>query len=177
MNILVILSVVAVVMTVTLSSFPANADDDNRKVTVTGGGEGTFFADLDGDTDIDGSYFGMGIVLRDNAAEGHFVCAMWGNTNILGLSLMGVEGQVTIGRATGKKSATFSGVGTVDLGNGQFFTDVPFDVTVTKGGSGIGTLQLTVIGVFDGVAGDTIIGNDNYDLPVETVSSGLISIR
>ena len=49
-------------------------------------------------------------------------------------------------------------------------------MTVTSGGPGRGTLQLTVIGAFDGIPGDTIPGNGNYDLPVERVSSGQITI-
>jgi len=41
----------------------------------------------------------------------------------------------------------------------------------------VGRRQLTVIGAFDGVPGDTIPGNSNYDLPVEWVADGQISIH
>jgi hypothetical protein len=41
----------------------------------------------------------------------------------------------------------------------------------------VGRMQLTVIGAFDGVPGDTIPGNGNYDLPVETVATGQIKIH
>jgi len=162
---------------------------DNARILVTGGGQGTFGSDLDRDGSIDGSYFGIGIARGERGDDdnekgdaapssgGHFVCAMWGNTHILGLPLMAVEGQVNSEsvRWTTRK-VTFRGVGTVDLGTGPagFFTNVPFEVTVTPGGPGVGTLKLTVIGAFDGVPGDTIPGNGNYDLPVETVSSGYI---
>jgi hypothetical protein len=37
-------------------------------------------------------------------------------------------------------------------------------------------MQLSVLGAFDGVPGDTVIGNDAYDLPEETVVSGLIAV-
>jgi len=47
---------------------------------------------------------------------------------------------------------------------------------VPSGWPGVRTLQLTVIGAFDGVVGDTIQGDNNYSLPVETVLTGLISI-
>lgn len=167
---------------------------DNGDILVTGGGQGTFGSDLDADGDIDGSYFGIAIARRERddddgknedrgrgpSFEGHFVCAMWGHTDFLGLPLMGVEGQVVSRSVTRRKTkVTFRGVGTVDLGTGPagFFTNVPFEVTVTPGGPGVGTLKLTVIGAFDGVPGDTIVGNGNYDLPVETVSSGHIVIR
>ena len=159
----------------------------SSKTTVTGGGEGTFDADVDGDGDIDGSYFGVAVTLhhvddrgRSPKTEGHFVCAMWGNTDFLGLPLMAVEGPVTSATSDLKKRiVTLRGVGTVDLGTGAsgFFTDVPFEVQVTEGGPSVGTIKLTVIGVFDGTPGDTRLGNNNYDLPVETVFRGHIRIQ
>ena len=171
-----VLVLVAILMAViTLSPLPAVAQGATK---VTGGGTGTFGADLDGDGDIDGSQFGMGIVIwEDGSAQGHFECLMAGTSDIFGLPLMAVEGEVASGSDNGDGSATFSGVSTVNLGNGQIFTGVPFEVTVTEGGPGVGTLTLTVIGAFDGVPGDTIIGNGNYDLPTETVSSGQIKIH
>ena len=145
---------------------------------VSGGGKGTFEADLDGDGDIDGSQFGMGVSLLGNgSAQGHFECLMAGNSDILGLPLMAVEGKVTHGSSTADGSATFSGVANVNLGHGVMFKGVPFVVTVTAGGPGVGTLTLTVIGAFDGVPGDTIPGNGNYDLPTEMVASGQIKIH
>ena len=90
---------------------------------------------------------------------------------------MAVQGPVSGGDVNGDGSVTFSGVGTVNLGNGTIFGGIPFAVTVTAGGPGVGTLQLTVIGAFDGVPGDTLPGNGNYDLPVETVASGRIKIH
>jgi hypothetical protein len=163
------------VMAITLLPLCAVAQGGMR---VTGGGTGTFGADLDGDGDIDGSQFGIGVTIRaDGSAQGHFLCLMAGRSDILGLSLMAVQGQVTEGSDNGDGSATFSGSGTVNLGNGQIFTDVPFMVTVTAGESEVGTLQLTVIGAFDGVPGDTLTGNGNYDLPIETVRSGRIEIH
>jgi hypothetical protein len=38
-------------------------------------------------------------------------------------------------------------------------------------------MRLTVIGAFDGVAGDQIPSNGNYDLPTETVENGQIDIH
>ncbi len=144
---------------------------------VNGGGQGTFGTDLDGDGDIDGSHFGIGISINgDGSAKGHFQCLMAGNANILGLSLMAVEGEVHNGSVNANGSATFSGIATVNLGNGQIFRGVPFSVTVWAGGPGVGSLTLTVIGVFDGVPGDTKVGNGNYDLPTEMVASGQIKM-
>jgi hypothetical protein len=48
---------------------------------------------------------------------------------------------------------------------------------VTPGGPGVGTMQLTVIGAFDGVPGDTQLGDGNYSLPVEVVATGLIAFE
>jgi hypothetical protein len=158
-----------------------NLSSKNLLSTVTmvnGGGNGTFNSDLDGDNDIDGSHFGMAIsIFANGTANGHFECNMAGNADILGLHLMAVEGKVSNGAANADGSATFSGIATVNLGNGVIFRGIPFVVTVTAGGPGTGTLQLTVIGAFDGVPGDTIVGNGNYDLPPETVASGQIKIK
>ena len=102
---------------------------------------------------------------------------MAGRSDILGLPVMAVQGPVRSGGVNGDGSVTFSGVGTVNLGNGTIFNGIPFNVTVTAGGPGVGTLQPTVMGAFDGVPGDTLPGNGNYDLPVETVASGRIKIH
>jgi len=145
---------------------------------VNGGGTATFNADLDGDGDIDGSHFGMDVQLNgDGSAHGHFLCLMAGDTDFLGLNLMAVEGRVQAGTVNADQTVSFSGVATVNLGNMGQLRGVPFTVTVREGGPGVGTLKLTVIGAFDGVPGDTITGNGNYDLPVETVSSGQIKVK
>ena len=191
MNKLALLLVAILLAAITLSPPFAVAQSTVR---VTGGGTGTFAdgdidpwdlgnppldGDLDGDGDIDGSQFGIGVTIRteDGSAQGHFLCLMAGRSDILGLSLMAVQGPVNTGTDNGSGSVSFSGVGTVNLGNGTIFSDIPFNVTVTAGGPGVGTLQLTVIGAFDGVPGDTLPGNGNYDLPVETVASGRIKIH
>ena len=104
---------------------------------------------------------------------------MWGHTDFLGLPLMGVEGVVTSAVREGKAVVTLTGIGTVDLGMGPsgFFTNVPFTVQLMAGGPGVGSIKLTVIGNFDGEKGDTILGNGNYDLPVEKVASGHILVH
>lgn len=150
-------------------------------VRVMGGGTTTFGADLDGDGDVDGSHFGFAAVIAgDGSAQGDFTCLMAGNANFLGLRLMAVQGPVTSGAPDGR---SFSGTATVKVLNAfgpgvqSTFRDIPFAVVVTPGGPGVGTLQLTVFGVFDGVPGDTKPANGNYDLAVETVVSGGIAIR
>jgi hypothetical protein len=153
---------------------PLEAD---QPTMVTGGGTGTFYADLDGDGDIDGSHFGFAVVKGPGASvRGQFMCQMAGNKDFLGLKLMLVEGRVSSAFFT-PASVTFSGTGSVNLANGTVFRGVPFTVTVSAGQPGVGTIQLTVIGAFDGVPGDTILGDGNYSLPVETVASGLIAIN
>ncbi len=160
-----------------LHSNSVSSELSSEIASVTGGGNGTFGTDLDGDGDIDGSHFGMAIsIFGDGSAKGHFECNMAGNADILGLALMAVEGDVTNGSLNANGSVTFSGVATVNLGKSTMFKGVPFRVTVTSGTAGVGTLTLTVIGAFDGVPGDTNIGNGNYDLPTETVATGQIKI-
>ena len=149
---------------------------------VTGGGTATFNADLDGDGQEDGSQFGMGVILHaDGSARGHFNCVMGGQSEFLDLALMSVAGKVSSGNINPDGSAVLSGTGAVKViapdGNPLILTDIPFVVTVTAGGPGVGTLRLTVMGIFDGVPGDTIPGNGNYDLPTEIVDSGRIDIH
>lgn len=147
---------------------------------VTGGGTGTFAADLDPgiDPDIDGSHFGLGAVLSGGGASGHFECLMAGNADILGLPLMAVEGKVTGGSASAPAgTATLTGTATVNLANGVAFKGVQYRVSLWAGGPGAGHLQLTVLGAFDGVPGDAVPGNGNYDLPVETVATGQITVH
>jgi len=150
-------------------------------VRVMGGGTTTFGADLDGDGDVDGSHFGFAAVIAgDGSARGSFTCLMAGNANFLGLHLMAVQGPVTSGALDGR---SFSGTATVKVlnafgpGSASIFDGVPFRVSITPGGPGVGTLQLTVLGAFDGVAGDMAPSNGNYDLAVETLVSGGIAIR
>ncbi len=165
----------SLLIVVTFAARPALAQGTT---VVTGGGTGTFGADLDGDGAIDGSQFGLAVVIAGTgAAQGHFTCLMAGRSDILGLHLMAVQGTATSGSRHLDGSVSVRGVGTVKLRTGQTFSGVPFAVRVTAGGPGVGTLQLTVIGAFDGVPGDTVVGNGNYDLPVETVRSGSISIH
>jgi len=150
-------------------------------VRVTGGGTTTFGADLDGDGDVDGSHFGFAAVIAaDGSAHGDFTCLMAGNANFLGLRLMAVQGPVTSGALDGR---SFSGTATVKVLNAfgpgveSIFRDIPFVVAVTPGGPGVATLQLTVLGVFDGVPGDVAPGNNNYDLAKETLTTGQITIQ
>lgn len=167
---------VAVLVAVAVFALAAPAGA-SRQVLVTGGGTGTFAADLDGDGDIDGSYFGFNVVVaKGGTTRGTFTCVMAGKYDFLGLPVMAVQGTVDAGSVESGAGASFAGTGTVNLGNGVIFRDVRFEVTVTEGGPGQGTLTLTVLGVFDGVAGDTQPGDGNYSLPAETVATGGIRI-
>lgn len=149
-------------------------------VRTTGGGTTSFGRDLDGNGAINLSHFGFAaIIASDGSAQGHFTCLMAGNAEILGLKLMAVQGPVTFGSADGTR---FGGTATVKVfqafGNGResMFEHVPYSVLITPGGAGVATLQMTVYGVFDGVAGDVVVGNGNYDLATETIQSGRITI-
>jgi hypothetical protein len=170
-----LLIVLAVGLAAALLAPAATAD---RPVVVSGGGTGTFAADLDGDGDVDGSHFGIGAILGSGTARGHFECLMAGNADMLGLPLMAVEGKVTGGSADlASGTARLTGVATVNLGSEGRIRGVPYEAKLWAGGAGVGHLQLTVIGAFDGVPGDTLPGNGNYDLPVEWVATGQIRIR
>lgn len=170
-----VLSVLAMAAVAALAVPVAEADPPAH---VSGGGTGTFAVDLDGDRDIDGSHFGLGAsLLGGGAARGHFLCLMAGNADFLGLKLMAVSGRVTGYHSLSADSVTLTGVATVNLAQGTAFRGVGFSVTLEPGGPGEGTLKLTVVGAFDGVPGDSVLGNSNYDLPTETVATGQIKIH
>jgi hypothetical protein len=172
-RLLVLVALVAIMV------LPATQALGQSVVHVTGGGAGTFALDLDGDGDIDGSRFGIGVVIAEGGvATGHFECLMAGASDILGLPLMAVEAKVTQGSADPQAgTAAFGGVARVNLANGTIFSGVPVQVAVTAGPAGTATMRLTVIGAFDGVPGDQIPSNGNYDLPTETVQRGRIDIH
>ncbi|MGQ0796457.1 MAG: hypothetical protein ACT4OI_01130 [Methanobacteriota archaeon] len=154
---------------------PAAAAGD--RTTVRGGGAGTFGADLDGDGDVDGSRFGVGaVLLADGTARGHFECLMAGAADFLGLKLMAVEGNVGSGSLGADGSVVLRGTASVNLAGGEIFRGVPFEVTLWPGGPGLGKMALRVVGAFDGVPGDTVAGNGDYDLATETVTSGQIVV-
>ncbi len=140
-------------------------------VKINGGGTGTFGVDLDGDGDVDGSQFALGITLQaDGSAQGHFECLMAGRSKMDGplmtFHLMAVEGPVTSGSVNGDGSITLSGTGSVKMNNGRgptTLTGMTFIVKVAAGGPGKGTLELTVPGVIT--------------LPTENVSTGQITIH
>jgi hypothetical protein len=164
---------------VAITVLPASQALGQPVVQVTGGGAGTFAQDLDGDGDIDGSRFGIGVVIAEGGvATGHFECLMAGASDILGLPLMAVEATVTTGGADPQAgAASFGGVARVNLANGTIFSGVPVQVEVAAGPAGTATMRLTVIGAFDGVPGDQIPFNGNYDLPTETVERGRIDVH
>jgi hypothetical protein len=129
-------------------------------VVVSGGGTGTF------DGIHPGSQFGMGIVFRGSSVQGHFNCVMAGRSAVPGLRLMKVGGAVTAGSANATAgTATFSGTGTLHMNGAK--SHVAFIVNVTRGGPGVGTLQLTINGPPVGT----------LPLPLEHVSTGHISVH
>jgi hypothetical protein len=89
---------------------------------------------------LQGSTFGIGIVIRSSgSAVGEFQTVLSG-TGLLGSArTIALDGAVTAGALNTDGSATFSGTGRLDLGDGSLPTNVPFTATVTAAG-----LQLTI---------------------------------
>jgi len=126
---------------------------------VTGGGRGT----VDGVNPF--SQFGLGVsIAPGGSARGHFNCLMAGSAVFPGFEpLMKVDGQVSSGSANvGAGTARFFGSGTLNLGPSGTMPAV-FQVDVTEGGAGVGTLTLSVL-------------NLGFFLPTETVLHGRITI-
>src|SRR5919197_40320 len=110
------------------------------------------------------SQFGFGVTSSaGRSVQGHFNCLMAGATQFPGFTLMAVRGQVT-SATIGTGSASFDGAGMFQTGN-QGKLPATFDVEVTAGGPGVGTLHLTLLTPFF------------FDLPIEHVMDGQISIH
>jgi len=127
-------------------------------VHVNGGGRGT----LDGVHPF--SQFGFGVSIGPgNSAQGHFTCLMAGSSVFPSFEpLMKVDGDITWGSATAR-AAEFRGSGTLNLGPRGTMPAV-FEVDVTEGGAGVGTMRLTVT-------------SPDFPLPTETVLQGRITIH
>jgi len=130
---------------------------------VNGGGRGT----VDGVTPF--SQFGFQVSQSANGSvHGHFNCLMAGSSQFPGFTLMAVRGQVTSLSVAGG-TATFEGSGTLiaQTGSPEKKFPVTFQVVVSAGGPGVGTLKLTAFAPspFGTVA-----------LPVEEVLEGHIAV-
>ncbi len=124
----------------------------------TGGGRGT----ENGTQPF--SQFGFNVTRSDaGSVHGSFNCLMAGASRFPGFTLMAVRGQVTSATISGS-TASFDGVGMFQTGN-QGTSPATFHVEVTAGGPGAGTMHLTLITPF------------YFDLPVEQVLNGSISIH
>jgi len=139
---------------------PSHAAGAAGSTHVNGGGRGT----VDGVSPF--SQFGFGVSIAPGGpAQGHFTCLMAGSSVFPGFEpLMMVEGQVSSGSASvGAGTARFFGSGTLNLGPSGTMPAV-FQVDVTEGGPGVGTMTLSVL-------------NLGFFLPTETVLHGRITIR
>jgi hypothetical protein len=110
------------------------------------------------------SQFGFSVSRSaDGSVHGDFNCLMAGASEFPGFTLMAVRGQITNAAISGS-TATFVGAGMFQTGN-QGKSPATFQVVVTEGGPGVGTLQLTLLTPF------------LFVLPTEHVLNGQISIR
>lgn len=113
-----------------LASAPASADTELG--SVTGAGDGLFEPGAAlGAVILDGLDLGIGVFIDPNgSAMGVFHAVLVGHSP-LGQSQIVVEGEVSAGGLGPFGHANFSGVATVDLGDGtQPLSGVPFSVTV-----------------------------------------------
>jgi hypothetical protein len=130
-------------------------------IQANGGGRGT----------VDGgatpfSQFGFGVsIAPGGSAQGHFTCLMAGSSVFPGFEpLMMVEGKVSSGSASvAAGTAQFFGSGTLNLGPSGTMPAV-FQVDVTEGEAGVGTMTLSVLNLL-------------FFLPTETVMHGRITIQ
>jgi hypothetical protein len=152
----------AALVAVALSPRPADAQPET---TVTAGAAAVFpsGATFNG-VPLDGLRFGIGVSISSTGvAEGRL------QTTLLGTSALGqpqsieIEGKAISGSAAVAGTVTFSGSGTIDMGDGTLpLQNVPFTVTVTSDGAGQGTLGL-VLGAASLPAASVNIGSMTID--------------
>lgn len=176
------------VVPVLLSVAAANGSASTTgPVTVGGRGVATFEQDLDPSQDVAGCSF----VLRATGAPtgpdatastsagdsiGTFDCRLSPETQA-DLPFSSIHGDLaTISRA-GANVFTVVGTASVGLPDGTTMDDVSLEVAAGKGGVDQGWLRITLPGLWDGAAGDSLPGNGDYDLYPQTVTAGRIGMQ
>jgi hypothetical protein len=119
-----------------LASVMALAPAAVQDTGVTGAAEAAFpsGATFNG-VPLSGLTLGQGVIIAlDGSATGQFQAVLQG-TSLLGTpQSVTVEGEVSNGSVGGDGSATFSGIATVDMGDGTpALSGVPFTVTASTG--------------------------------------------
>src|SRR5919201_4283903 len=113
---------------------------------VTGSGSGVFpsGATYNG-VSLTSLYFGKGMLTPgDGSAAGDFEAVLFGTGSNGQPQNITVEGTTGSGSLDADKGATFSGTGTVDMGDGSPPTTQSFTVRVTAQTDGLGTIKLTL---------------------------------
>jgi len=139
---------------------PATSTAASTEGTVTGIGSGSFpgrtsFAGVD----LSGFEVATGVITEsDGTASGAFHAVLAGRTLLGTAQNIAVEGKVLQGTA-GPGTSSFSGLATVDLGNGlPASPGVPFNVE-TQGGSIVLTIQSTALPSAAFSEGGVTLGN------------------
>ena len=108
--------------------------------------------------DLQGSNFGQGVAIYSSGeATGDFFTILSGTSALGAPQTITVTGVATSGSGNGGGSGTFSGISSVDMGDGSAPVSLPFSVTVTNQGL---TLVLGTV-----------------TLPTQTLTSGGIDIQ
>ena len=124
------LCVFAIVLGLAITAAPVGADSDDHSVTAAASGLFAAGAEL-GPVALEGVQIATGVFIEvDGTASGTFHAALQGSS--LGSPQeITVEGNVTGGSVDGDGRATFSGIASLDLGNGAPpLANVAFSVTV-----------------------------------------------
>lgn len=187
--------VAVVVLPNALRAGSASARDGDL---VEGRAVGTFDVDVDGDGTVDGAEFAVSAVVGEASTEGTFEFLMPVDPDepppsptptpapstgsgppvvpAVDPGQMALEGVVDRHTELTQELATLRGAAAVRTGDATTDEDVPFEITVTEGGPGEGTLALALFGVLDGYSGDTEPDDGNYTAPLVTVTFGQLQV-
>jgi murein DD-endopeptidase MepM/ murein hydrolase activator NlpD len=112
----------------------------------------------------------------ESGTGGSFTCEVVEEAGPLGLPFARIDVDVTGLDAPSEEEVTLEGPARVELPSGDPMLDVPASVHLHAGEPGIGTVQIHLVGVFDGERFDQIPDDGDYTLHSLDVTQGSIDI-
>jgi murein DD-endopeptidase MepM/ murein hydrolase activator NlpD len=170
---LLALAAPAVLVLAVVNSGQGLAEQGGGEVVIRGDGAAEFRTDPE--HPVAACAFEFRIEPRPTAS-GPFVCTYSDDAIALGIPFVSVHGTVTAFASESETEATLSGTATLGLPDGSSLEDVAFEADTVEGGVDAGQLTISIPGMFDGEAGDTSVGDGDYEQWPQTLTAGDISV-
>ncbi len=152
------------------------AQGQEGSVRVVGQGRAGF-PSSGGGGHVDVCAFTVDAFQDESGTGGSFTCELVEEAGPLGLPFTRVDVEVTGLDAPSEEEATLEGPARVELPSGEPMSGVPASVHLYAGEPGTGTLQIHLVGVFDGERFDQIPDDGDYTMLSLDVTMGSIDIQ